>query len=233
MNNIQNTDALTFLKTLKDGSVDLILTDPPYGISRPTGFQSCRNGVERFKISYDFGEWDHNIPEDYMQSVYDQYYRVLKNGGTCIVFYDIWKITTLKDMLERSRFVQMRFIEWIKNNPVPINSKRNYLTNSREIALSCVKKSKPTFNSQYDNGMYRYPICQDKGRFHPTQKPLALLEDLILKHSNKNDIVLDTFAGSFSTFRACERIKRHFIGCEINEEYFAKALLQISQESKQ
>lgn len=221
---IQNTDALSFLKQLKDNSVDLILTDPPYGISRETGFKSCINGVDRFKISYDFGEWDHDIPYEYMEQVFNEYYRVLKPHGTCIVFYDLWKITTLKDMLERSKFKQIRLIEWLKTNPVPINSKRNYLTNSREIALSCVKKSKPTFNSSYDNGVYKYPICQDKGRFHPTQKPIKLLKDLILKHSNKNELVLDTFAGSFSCKFACDETNRRFIGCEVSEEYYNKAI---------
>ncbi len=72
-----------------------------------------------------------------------------------------------------------------------MNSKTNYLTNAREIAVVGVKGGKPTFHSEYDNGVYSYPICHDKGRFHPTQKPIALLEELIEKHSNEGDLVLD------------------------------------------
>ena len=55
------------------------------------------------------------------------YFRVLKNGGTLIVFFDIWKITPLKEIMEKIGFKQIRFIEWIKTNPQPLNSKINYL----------------------------------------------------------------------------------------------------------
>lgn len=72
-------------------------------------------------------------------------------------------------------------IEWIKTNPQPLNSKLNYLTNCREIVLVAVKGSKPTFHSQYDNGIYHYPLQGGKNRFHPTQKNLKLFEELIKK----------------------------------------------------
>lgn len=142
-------------------------------------------------------------------------YRVLKRGGTLICFYDLWKITTLKEYMELAKFKQLRFIEWIKTNPVPLNSKTNYLTNSREIALVGVKGGSPTFNSEYDNGIYKYPICHDKGRFHPTQKPLALISDLIEKHSVKDDLVLDCFSGSGTTAVAAAKTGRRFVGCEM------------------
>ena len=61
-------------------------------------------------------------------------YKKLKKGGTMIMFL-IWKITILKDLLEKNKFKQIRFIEWIKTNPQPRNSNINYLTNCREIAL--------------------------------------------------------------------------------------------------
>ena len=79
---------------------------------------------------------------------------------------------------------------------MPINSKINYLTNAREVAVVGVKKNRPVFHSEYDNGVYKYPICHDKNRFHPTQKPLELIEALIYKHSNENDIVLTIGAGT-------------------------------------
>ena len=65
---------------------------------------------------------------------------------------------------------QIRFIEWIKTNPQPLNSSTNYLTNCREIALLGVKGGKPIFNSKYDNGKYEFPLQGGKERFHPTQK---------------------------------------------------------------
>lgn len=130
----------------------------------------------------------------------------------------------IKRIFENSKFQQIRFIEWVKTNPVPINSKINYLTNSREIAVVGVKGGKPVFNSEYDNGIYLYPICHDKGRFHPTQKPVALLEDLIKKHSYENDLVLDCFSGSGSTAVACYNLNRNFIGCELSESFYLKTV---------
>ena len=150
-------------------------------------------------------------------------YRVLRKGGTFICFYDLWKITELAQMMEAAKFKQHRFLEWVKTNPVPLNQSVNYLTNAREMALLGVKGGKPTFNGKYDNGIYSYPIEHSKGRFHPTQKSLALIKDLILKHSNEGDVVLDCFAGSCTTGAAALSLNRDFIGCELDPSYFKKA----------
>lgn len=170
----------------------------------------------------DFGEWDKNFTG--LNEVIKEGYRILRDGGTFICFYDLWKITPLKEMFEKNKYKQIRFIEWLKTNPVPINSKINYLTNAREIAVSAIKISKPTFNSSYDNGLYQYSICQDKGRFHPTQKPLAFMEELIKKHSNEGDTVLDCFAGSCTTGLAALNTNRNFIGCEIDTNYYKQSI---------
>ena len=220
-----NQNCFDFLKTVSDKSVDLVLIDPPYEVSRDTNFQSGEakgNDTDRFRVSMNFGDWDNNFTG--LDLVIKECHRLLKDGGTLICFYELWKLTTLKEYFELANFKQLRFIEWVKTNPVPLNSKTNYLTNSREIAVVGVKKGKPTFNSEYDNGIYKYPICHDKGRFHPTQKPVALLEDLILKHSNENDTILDCFAGSGSTAVAAHNTNRNFIGCELSKEYFDKTL---------
>ena len=124
--------------------------------------------------------------------------------------------------MEKHKFKQIRFIEWIKTNPQPLNSKTNYLTNCREIALLGIKGSKPTFNSSYDNAIYKYPIQSGKNRFHPTQKSLQLFEELIKKHSNEGDLILDTFLGSGTTAVACKNTNRLFKGCEISKEYYDK-----------
>ena len=223
-----NQSCFELLASLENKTIDLVLIDPPYDISRPTNFQSGEEtgkDTDRFRISMDFGEWDKNFTG--LEIAIRECFRVLKDGGTMICFYDLWKIETLKSYLEAAGFVQIRFIEWIKTNPVPINSKINYLTNSREVAVLGVKKSKPTFHSEYDNGIYQYPICQDKGRFHPTQKPLALIADLINKHSNEGEIVLDCFAGSCTTGVAAVLNNRQFIGCELDTEYYKKAVQRL------
>lgn len=224
---LKHEEGLDFLSTIDSNSVDLILTDPPYEISRATGFikSSGENTIERFKMSYEFGEWDERSTN--LMPFVSEFYRVLRKGGTMIMFYDLWKLSNLAKIMEDSKFKQLRFLEWVKTNPVPINSKLNYLTNSREIALSGVKVSKPTFNSKYDNGIYRHPIYHGKDRFHPTQKSLPLFEELIQKHTNENDLVLDCFAGSATTAIAAKNTNRNFIGCEMDETYYIKSMERI------
>lgn len=224
----ENKSCFDFLPSIDSKSIDLILIDPPYEISRETNFQNGEltgTNTDRFRISMDFGDWDKNFTN--LEEVFKQGYRILKDGGTMICFYDLWKIETIKHYYENNKFKQIRFIEWLKTNPVPINSKINYLSNAREIAVLGIKKSKPTFNSSYDNGLYQYPICHDKGRFHPTQKPLELIKELIIKHSNEGDIVLDCFSGSGTTGVAAIQTNRQFIGCEINPEYYEKSKKRI------
>jgi len=177
---------------------------------------------KKYAVVTDYGDWDNNFTMEILQKFITHYFRVLKNGGTVIIFFDIWKITHLKEIMENVGFKQIRFIEWIKTNPQPLNSSTNYLTNCREIALLGVKKSKPTFNSKYDNAIYNYPLQGGKNRFHPTQKSLLLFEELIKKHSNENDVVLDTFLGSGTTAIASKNTNRIYKGCEVSKEYYDK-----------
>ena len=180
---------------------------------------------KKYSVKTDYGDWDKDFNMDILENFIKQYYNKLKKGGTCIIFFDIWKISYLKELMEKYKFKQIRFIEWIKTNPQPLNSKVNYLTNCREIAIMGVKVSNPTFNSKYDNGLYKYPLQGGKNRFHPTQKSLALFEDLIQKHSNENDTVLDTFLGSGTTAIASKKLKRNFYGCELSTEYYDKIII--------
>lgn len=226
---LKHLSCFDYLKTLKSDSVDLVVIDPPYEVSRDTNFaagEETGRDVDRFRMSMDFGDWDNNFTG--LDVVIKECYRILKKSGTLICFYDLWKITILKEYFDNAKFKQIRFIEWQKTNPVPINSKLNYLTNSREIAVTGVKCGKPVFHSEYDNGIYKHPIYHDKNRFHPTQKPIKLIEELIEKHSNKGDVVLDCFSGSGTTAIACINTYRNFLGCEISKEYFEKSVERIS-----
>ena len=215
---IETSDYARFLSELEDQSVDLILTDPPYTISRKTGFKHVGpKSVERFAVDMDFGAWDHARVD--LDVLAEQALRVLRRGGTAIIFYDLWKMSYLADSMNRAGFNQLRFIEWVKKNPVPLNSKRNYLTNSREIAVSGVRSGNPTFHSEYDNGIYSYPIPNDGKRHHPTQKPTSLFRELIEKHSNDGDLVVDPFLGSGTTAIAALSLSRRFGGCDIDNDY--------------
>lgn len=175
-------------------------------------------------VKTDYGDWDKDFTMELLEQFIESYYKKLRKGGTLIIFFDMWKITPLKDLLEKHKFKGLRMIEWIKNNPQPLNSSRNYLTNAREIALTAVKGGKPTFNSKYDKGLYHYPLQPNKYRFHPTQKNLKMIEELVEKHSNPNDLVVDTFLGSGTTAIACKHKSRRFIGSEISKEYYDKTI---------
>lgn len=219
-----NDDCINALKNIKTKSIDLILTDPPYGISKKSNFNRTSEHKpqilkDKFNYSIDFGDWD-NTDIDY-DELFSEFYRVLKKGGTLIIFYDIWKSNIIKEYATKYKFKQPRIGQWIKTNPVPLNSSYNYLSNCSEFFFTFVKIEKPTFNSEYDNGIYNFPICSRHERLgHPTQKPLELMNELIIKHSKENDIVLDAFAGSGTTGHSCIINNRNYILIEKNPEYF-------------
>ena len=266
---IKNMCGIEYLKTINNDSIDLILTDPPYIISKDSGMNEHYNNVKfneennitnvkteeewvkykkisknkivnddkkenymkygtiygkKYCVKTDYGEWDMEFNMDKLEKFICEYYNKLKKGGTLIMFFDLWKISFLKEIMEKCKFKQIRMIEWIKTNPQPLNSSVNYLTNCREIALLGIKGAKPTFNSKYDNGIYMFPLQGGKNRFHPTQKSLSLFEELIKKHSNENDIILDTFLGGGTTAFACKNTKRNFKGCELSSEYYDKIM---------
>jgi site-specific DNA-methyltransferase (adenine-specific) len=239
--NIQQVDALTFTKSLDKNSVNLVLSDPPYAVSRETNFTTGdlkNNDTDRFRMDYEFGVWD-KVDSNYFKLLFKEYYRVLVKGGSVIMFYDLWKVQELKEWLEEAGFKMFRYAEWIKNNPVPINRKRIYLSNAREVMLVCVKGGSPTYNmhwldetgkySNQDKGIFNYPICHEAGRFHKTQKPLALIKELVSIHSNEGDVVLDTFLGSGTTAVASIELNRIPLGCELDGVYYPQMEQRINE----
>jgi len=237
MNQIQifEEDCKETLKKLKDQSVDLVLIDPPYLISKKKNtFAEVNTSWNRkTAINNSFGEWDQKENELDWNFLLPEFYRIMKEGATIIIFYDFWKLQELRECAEKYKFKQPRHIVWQKNNPVPVHSKKNYLNNPREYAVTFVKGKKPTFNSEYDFGFYTGPICMGKERTkHPTQKPLFLIEELVKKHSNENELVLDCFMGSGTTGVACLNTNRRYIGVENNSEYFEIAKERIEKHAK-
>lgn len=220
-----------------DNSIDLILTDPPYIISKKSGFTELDEhgngkGMKRFQTyQTDFGNWDRDeFTMADLDHIVQSYFRILRPGGVAVIFFDLWKCSDLADMLEGAGFKNIRIIEWLKTNAVPINSRANYLSNAREIAVVASKPgAEPTFNTEAHTGIFREPIYHGKDRFHPTQKSLKLFEQLIKLHSNEGDVVLDCFSGSATTGVAAINKKRHYIGCEPDEEFFEKSSERLAQ----
>ena len=217
---LYNGDCLVEMKKVEDKSIDLILTDPPYIISRETNFSKGGGDSSKYgSLSMDFGEWDKK-PLD-LENLFNEWNRILKDGGTLIIFYDIFKMQELYEIALKYGFKQPRIGIWRKTNTVPINAKINYLSNCREYFISFCKGKKATFNSYYDEAYYEYPIVGGSERtIHPTQKPLELMKDLIKVNSNENDTILDCFMGSGTTGDAAISLYRNFIGIELNKEYF-------------
>lgn len=236
---LYNKDCIDVLRNLSEESIDLILVDMPYIISKKSNFDKGGSWNDANDKKYrktppktDFGEWDKE-PLD-LDNLLKEFYRILKKSGTLIMFYDMYKMQELKEIAEKHKFKQPRLCVWQKTNPIPVNSKLNYLSNSREYFITFVKGGKPTFNSEYDKGFYEYPICRGKERtIHPTQKPIMLINDLILKHSNENDLVLDCFMGSGTTGVACLKNNRNFMGIEIDKDYFDIAKERIENSMKE
>lgn len=207
-------DSLELMKDVPDGSIDMVLADPPYNISKRNKFHTMgRSGI-------DFGEWDKG---------FDQFtwitatFRIIKKGGSILIFND-WK--NMGDIVKHAESIGYKtkdMIRWKKSNPMPRNRDRRYITDY-EVAVWFVKPgAKWTFNrlsDTYDRCEYEYPLtskCERVG--HPTQKPLLLITEILQRHTNEGDLVLDPFLGSGTTLIACNNLNRNFIGFEKEPKY--------------
>lgn len=228
LNKIYLANCLELMPFIPKGSIDLICTDIEYCISKESGFEHNSAENTHYSKKYGktgivFGEWDKKENITDLNLYAKECFRILKPGGVFVTFYDHWKAETLKNTFETVGFKQPRCGSWVKTNPVPKNSKVNILTNGKEYFYSFVKGKKPTYNEQYWNGdiFFQYPICSGKERtLHTTQKPVAVVEELIKIYSNEGDIVLDTHIGSGTTAVACVKNKRFIIGMEREPVYF-------------
>lgn len=207
-------DCLKLLPTLPPHSVDLILTDPPYNISKSNNFQTMgRAGI-------DFGEWD----KDFDQLAWlDLIPQILSQNGSAIIFNGWKNIGDIAKHCEAIGLVCKDMLRWIKPNPMPRNRDRRYITDFECAIWVTNTKAKWTFNrtdSAYQRPEFKFATVCGKERVHPTQKPVDLLEELISIHTNAGDVVCDPFMGSGSTGVACKKWGRRFIGIELDKTYF-------------
>jgi len=216
LNKIYCMDCLDGIKGIPDESIDLILTDIPYNISKENNFKTMKNRQGRNGI--DFGKWDKQF------DIHSLYFlqRLLKKGGSLFLFHSFEQFGLLQSILSELNFKDK--IVWEKTNPMPRNRDRRWISNI-ELASWYVKDGdKWTFNRQndkYEGSVLRFPSESGGGfkRYHPTQKNLQMVEYIIKIHSNPGDLILDPFMGSGTTAVACINTGRNFIGFEISEEY--------------
>lgn len=203
-------DCLEEMRKMPDKSVDLVLTDPPYGIGvAKTGFVGgCKLAPVK---DYGKQKWDNKIPD---KNYFNEMKRISKNqiifGGNYFVEY---------------LYNSSCWIVWDKNR-----SEANFA--DCELAWTSFKSPVKRVRFKWD-GMLQGNMKEKEKRYHPTQKPVSMLAWIIRKYSDKNDVICDPFLGSGSTAIACKQEKRNFIGIEINEEYYniAKKRIDNTMES--
>lgn len=226
VNKIYNEDYLMGLDKVEDESINLILTDIPFNISKDNNFKTMKDRTGRNGI--DFGQWDKGFDETGLKSLVPK----IKKGGSIVLFHSFEQYSLLQDIF--SELVFKDKIIWEKTNPMPRNRDRRYISNIEMASWYVKRGDKWTFNRQannYDGCVFRFPSESGGGfkRYHPCQKNLDLITSLILRHSNENDIVLDPFIGGGTTAVACINSNRNFIGFEMDKNYYQVALNRIKE----
>jgi site-specific DNA-methyltransferase (adenine-specific) len=248
-------DCSDVLPTLPECSVDMIFADPPYNLSN--GGITCQAGR---MVSVNKGEWDKSKGVDADHEFALQWLtacrRVLKDDGTIWVSGTMHNIYSVGFALQQLGYRLLNEICWYKPNASP-NLSTRYFTHSHETVIWAAKsgKSKHKFDyqrmKQIAGGKQMRSLWMDidvedepqdiwsiptpsgvekKFGKHPTQKPLALLERIILASTNPGDIVLDPFTGSSTTGVAAIRHGRRFIGIETNAGYLELSVKRLDEE---
>lgn len=220
---IIRADSMDVIKRIPSGSIDFILTDPPYNIARHSTGNIPLPG--RSPMNNDVAHWDmvEFNPEDWA----DEFIRILKPTGNLFIFTSYNQLGRWYNCLDH-KFDTSNFMIWHKTNPAPKIFKAGFL-NSCEMIFTCWNK-RHTWNFISQAEMHNFiesPICMRPERLrdpkHPTQKPVVILKKMIEIASNKGDIVFDPFMGVGSVGVAALELDRRFIGVEIDETYFAAA----------
>ena len=171
---LHNDDYLNVVQNLEDESIDLILTDIPYNISRDSGFAGYDKKNKRNRTGLDFGEWDKGFDVSGLSMLIPK----LKHDGSILMFSAFEQITDLVEVFD-SMILKDKII-WQKTNPFVRNRDRRYISNIEICSWFVKPNSKWTFNRQdekYESCVLRYPSESGGGfkRYHPTQKNLKMM----------------------------------------------------------
>ncbi|MCC7004486.1 site-specific DNA-methyltransferase [Candidatus Nomurabacteria bacterium] len=249
LNKIIHGNCLEVLKEFPDNSVDLVFADPPYYLQLPKGKRLKRpDGSEIIPVDDAWDQFDGY--EDYDRFTTDwlkECQRVLKPTGT------IWVIGMYHNIFRVGKIMQdlgiwfLNDVIWVKIGALPnLNCRR--LTNNHETLIWGVKDKKSkgyTFNYQLLKKMngdkqmkdtdWNFGICRGSERLrgkdgiksHPTQKPLKLIQQVLLTSSKKGDIVLDPFMGSGTTAVVAKALGRKWVGIEREKKYVDLAIKRV------
>lgn len=210
-----NGDCLEYIKTIPENYVDMILTDPPYGI------KYCSNGRKN-KFNKIL-----NDDNDFRFLVYDEFKRVMKDNSTCCIFCS-WK-NFYKDYEYLSNiFKILNVIIWHKPGG-GIGDLKHTLATDYEMCIICAKGS-PKIYSKRNGSVITVSKVNANKMIHPTEKPVDLYRYIIQTWTKKQDIVLDCFAGSFVNAIACIKSRRKYICIEKNKQYFKQGIRRIENE---
>jgi site-specific DNA-methyltransferase (adenine-specific) len=212
-------DCIELLTKIKDNSVDLVITDPPWGI----GFTELAGaGAEDYK------QFDDNANSDEVRGLYKkvipQLFRVLKEGCHLYIFFGIERYREILDILKDTGFDTREVpLIWVKDKP-GFSAYEYKPTPQYEAFFFAVKNTKktPRHLTESTSDIFNYP--RGKDRIHITEKPIELLKRLVTLSSNEGDVVLDPFAGSGSTLVAAMISKRKGLGMEKDKETYEWAL---------
>lgn len=207
INHVYNIHCMKGLPVFKDNEIDLIVTDPPYGLNiAKTGCLSIK-GVSNKRREFKASDWDKKIPD---KKHFNEMIRVSKNQ---IIFGGNY----FTQHLSPSKC----WLIWYKKEGLPAK----YFADCELIWTSFNKPSR-VFSSRW-HGFIR--DSKEERQPHLTQKPLDLMKWIIENYSNEDDLILDPYAGSGSTLEACKILNRKYIGFEINNDYYNICLKRLNR----
>ena len=220
-----NGNAIDFMKTLEDESVDLIITDPPYKITAK-GCAGNSGGMMRTKLTMQGKVFKHNDikPIEY----FPEFYRLLKDGSHC---YVMTNHVNLQEMLNTATECGFHFIKsliWNKGNKIM----GLYYMSQFEYILFFRKGRGKKINKCGTADILNVPNKKTKGEdgknIHDTEKPVELMKILIENSSQEGELVLDPFIGVGAVGMACKELNRNCIGVELDENYYNMAYNRIN-----